>query len=108
TSAQQGSRISSFEWSWTCDEATGRCDHGFGIAAVDMDSEHRLLPTVHEVAAATRAAGATIRAEKADPDAIADLPVLNTLTQCVDRPDDFMAGNARKSEPGELSPERQV
>jgi len=73
-----------------------------------MDSEHRLLLAVHEIAAATRVASATIRAKKADPDAIADLPVWNAFTQSVDFSDDFMSRNARKSEAGELSPERQA
>lgn len=73
-----------------------------------MDSEHRLLLTVHEVAAATRVTSAAIRAKKADPDAIADLPVSDTFTQNVDFPDDFMPRNARKSEAGELPSERQA
>jgi hypothetical protein len=73
-----------------------------------MDSEYRLLPTVHEVAAATRATNATIRTKKADPDAIADLPAVNPFTQSIDGPDDFMPRDARKSEAGKLSSERQV
>src|SRR5712691_10386254 len=73
-----------------------------------MDSEHRLPLTVHEVAAATRVASATIRAKKAYPDAIAGLPVLNTFAQSVDLADDFMPRNARKSEAGELSSKCQT
>ena len=57
---------------------------------------------------AERATSAAIRSKKADPDAMADLPVLNAFARRVDSPDDFVPRDTRKGEAGELPSKRQA
>jgi hypothetical protein len=63
-----------------------------------MNAGKFLVPAVHEIAIAAVLAIATKTAEKPDPHALTDGPALDTRTESVDPPDDFVPRNARPND----------
>src|SRR5262245_27970381 len=93
--AQQRRRIDRRQGVWDRPKAAGLGDHHFGIAAVMMNTGKFPIPTVHEIAIATKLAIATRPAEKPDTHALTDNPALNTGAKRIYPADGLMAWHAR-------------
>src|SRR5258708_21067586 len=98
--AEQWSRIGRTEFIRNGDQSARNRDHRFGVTTIEMNAADRLVGTIHEISPATGSADAAMAAEEAHADTLADFPTRDAFAQCVDFPNDFMTGHARKAHAG--------